>query len=108
MTKRTKNYEDDLVERLKDPSFSALYLENALADQEEGYQERFLIALGDVIKAFGVSRLAEKTGRNRQNLYRLFSEDGNPELRTLSEILNELGLRLKIAPIKHKRSRRSA
>jgi probable addiction module antidote protein len=46
-----------------------------------------------------MTSLAEKTGLNRQNLYRVLSSEGNPELRTISLILHNLGYRLSVQPI---------
>lgn len=44
----------------------------------------------------GITQLAKKTGLARGNLYRILSEEGNPTLSTLLEILDALDLQLKI------------
>ncbi len=44
----------------------------------------------------GIARIADLTGLNRQQLYRTLSENGNPELRSLSKILGVSGLRLAV------------
>ncbi|MEH2005973.1 helix-turn-helix domain-containing transcriptional regulator [Nostoc sp.] len=60
----------------------------------------FLEALQNVAKArSGITHLAEKTGLNRPNLYRVLSPEGNPELRTISLMLHNLGYRLSVQPI---------
>jgi probable addiction module antidote protein len=83
--KRTSNYDEELMEALKNPEEAAEYLNAALADPN---QEVFLLALRDVIAARGgMSDLAEKATLNRVSLYRSLSKRGNPELRTLNRML---------------------
>ena len=51
---------------------------------EEDDPELFLLALRNVTEAQGgVARLAEKTKLNRESLYRMLSERGNPEFKSL-------------------------
>ena len=40
--------------------------------------------------------MARKTGLNRENLYRVLSEQGNPELNSLEKLLKGVGLRLAV------------
>ncbi len=87
-----KNYDDFLIESLKDPEEAIAYLNAALEDTE--YPEVFLIALRDVSKAWGgLSNLSKTTDLNRQNLYNLLSKDGNPRWSSMIKILNALNLR---------------
>ncbi len=44
-----------------------------------------------------MAHLAEKTKLNRESLYRMLSERGNPELRSLDTLLHALGFRLTVA-----------
>ena len=41
----------------------------------------------------GFSKLSRKTRLNRENLYRMLSEKGNPELRSMGARLDALGLK---------------
>jgi len=92
---RSRRYEDVLDEDLRDPTEAVAYLNACL---EDGDPEVFLLALRDVARARGgVARLAEATDLNREHLYRMLSENGNPELRSLELLLDALGLRLSIA-----------
>ena len=85
---------DYLLQRLQDPATAAAYLNAAVADDDPG---AFLQALRNVTEARGgVAKIAELTGLNRQQLYRTLSENGNPELRSLSKILGVSGLRLAV------------
>lgn len=91
---RTKNYQEELIESLRRPKEAAAYLNAALEEQDA---EVFLLALRNVADAFGgVGKLAELSRLNRENLYRMLSRSGNPELLSLINVLNILGLKLSI------------
>lgn len=94
---RSKRYQDELIEALQDPQEAQAYLNAAL---EDGNSEVFLLALRDVAEARlgGVRQLANQTQLNRENLYRMLSEKGNPELSSLNAILTTLGFRLAVEP----------
>ena len=95
MSKRTANYEQGLKEALKDPIEAAAYLSAAL---EEGERDVFLLALKDVAAAHGLSQLAREAELNRENLYRMLSQGGNPQLSSLQSLLDALGFRLAVEP----------
>jgi probable addiction module antidote protein len=96
MPKRVRDYEEGLVEKLKDAEFAAEYLNVSLEDSDEGADERFLIALRQVAKAHGMTAVAERSGMARQAMYRALSESGNPELSSLRALLDAMGLRLAV------------
>jgi probable addiction module antidote protein len=56
-------------------------------------------ALGVVARAKGMTQIAKETGLSREQLYRSFSEDGNPTLRTTLAVMKALGLELAARPI---------
>ncbi len=89
----TANYQEGLSERLQNPVYATEYLNEAL---REGSQEIFMLALRDVAKAKGISMVAKETDLNRETMYRMLSEKGNPNLSSLNKILNTLGLTLTI------------
>ena len=91
--KLTKDHQKSLLETLKDPREAAEYLNAAL---EEGDNELFLLALKNVVKASGVTNIARKAHLNRENLYKMLSEKGNPELASLWSILTSIGLKISI------------
>jgi probable addiction module antidote protein len=101
MSKKLRNHKEVVAEQLLNPDIAKAYLDVALEEYEQdGDLAFFLEALRNVVEAReGMSRLAEKTGLNRQNLYRALSADGNPELRTISLILHNLGYRLSVQPL---------
>ena len=94
MKASSRNYQDSLIEALRDPREAAAYLDAAL---EEGDRAVFLVAIRNVIKALGgMSHIAREGGLNRENLYRVLSVQGNPELVSLEKLLKSLGLRLSV------------
>jgi probable addiction module antidote protein len=92
---RTSDYKEFLFKRLRDPKFAAGYLTAAL---EEG-ADTFLIALKDVAEAKGgIAPLARKSRLNREGLYEMLSERGNPRFSSLSTIIDALGMKLELTP----------
>jgi probable addiction module antidote protein len=51
-------------------------------------------ALGVVARAKGMAQIAGKTGLSREQLYRSFSKDGNPTLKTTLAVMKALGIKL--------------
>lgn len=97
MGKRSIPYHNILIEQLKDPEEASAYLNEVLEDNDP---KLFLKALNNVVEAFGgIGQLAKKTNLNRANLYKILSEEGNPEYQTLFTIFNALGLSFQM---KHK------
>ena len=91
----SKPYHPELIKALRDPHEAVEYLNSAL---EDGDPEGFLLALRNVAEAQGgVAQLAEAAKLNRENLYRMLSDRGNPEFRSLDALLHALGFRLAIA-----------
>jgi probable addiction module antidote protein len=94
MSRLTKDYRESLLQALQDPQEAAAYLTAAL---EEGDSAAFLLALRDVADARGMSSLAAKAQLSRESLYRMLSEHGNPQLDSLTALLDALDLRLAVA-----------
>ena len=87
-----RNIEEYLVEKLQDPEESLEYLRAAF---NEGDREAILLAIRDVINAReGMEKFAHKSKVNRQNLYKMLSEDGNPRLESFFSVISALGLKL--------------
>ena len=91
---KTKSYKAELLVSLKNRREAVSYLNAAL---EDGDPELFLLALRDVAEAQGgMTEIAGKSGLNRENLYRMLSEKGNPELASMTALLEALGFRIQI------------
>ena len=85
-----------LMAWLKNPKNAAAYIEVALTEGDSG---DLLHALRNVAEARGgIAHIAEKTGLNREALYRTLSKRGNPQLKSLAAILGATGLRLSVTP----------
>ena len=95
--KTRRAYQPDLIESLRDSGEAEEYLNAAL---EENDPELFLLALRNVAEAQGgIAQLAEKAKLNRESLYRMLSDRGNPEFRSLDALLHALGFRLTVTAI---------
>lgn len=93
MPKLTKSYTDHLSERLRTPEEVADYLNAALEDKDVSV---LMLALRDVADAWGLAHVAAETGLNRENLYRMLSNQGNPRLSSFFALLSALGVDLEI------------
>ena len=51
-------------------------------------------ALGVVARAKGMAQIAAQTGLSREQLYRSFSANGNPTLKTTLAVMKALGIEL--------------
>jgi probable addiction module antidote protein len=90
---KLKDFDELLFEELRDPEAAAIYLQDAWEDSTE----EFLIALRKYVQANGgMARFAEKAHITREALYRMLSEKGNPELRSIRAILDAGGVRFSI------------
>ena len=49
-------------------------------------------AMGVAARAKGMAELARETGLSREQLYRSFSEKGNPRLKTMLVVMKALGV----------------
>lgn len=55
-------------------------------------------ALGVVARAKGMTQIANETGLSREQLYRSFSANGNPTLKTTIAVMKALGIELAAKP----------
>ena len=93
MSAVTIDYKEGLHQALRDPEEAAAYLTAAL---EEADQAVFMLALRDVAEAYGIGNVAQTADLNRENLYRMLSQSGNPQLASLNALLRAVGLRLAV------------
>ena len=90
---RSRAYKQTLENLLTDPREAAAYLNAAMEDGPDV----FLLALRDVAEVHGgIASLADATELNRENLYRMLSDQGNPRISSLNAILHTFGLKLSI------------
>jgi probable addiction module antidote protein len=92
---RRSHAEATLESFRRNPRFAAEYMNAVL---EDGDREELLVALRYMASAFGgVSGLARKADLNATTLYRTLSPKGNPELKSLTAVLDVMGLRLGVS-----------
>lgn len=81
----------DPAEVLTSDQAIAAFMADAFESEDAGYIAH---ALGIVARAKGMSQIASDTGLSREQLYRSFSENGNPTLRTTIAVMKALGIEL--------------
>ena len=91
MTETLSSY--DPAEDLDSPEAIAIFLTEALKTQDAAYIAH---AIGIIARAQGMSNLAQETGLSREQLYRSYSKQGNPTLKSTLAVLKSLGLQLSV------------
>lgn len=81
----------DPAEDLGGEEAIAVFVSEAFETNDAAYIAH---ALGVVARAKGMAQVAALTGLSREQLYRTFSERGNPTLKTILAVMNALGLEL--------------
>ncbi|MDR0571538.1 MAG: putative addiction module antidote protein [Rickettsiales bacterium] len=80
------NSEEDIAE----------YLKVSLAEDNLG---DLINSIRVIIRSKGFSKIAKKTGINRESLYKSFSGNTKPRFETVYKAINGLGFRFDIIPI---------
>lgn len=89
MTEKLTAY--DPAEDLTTDAAIATFMAEAFQTNDASYVAH---ALGVVARAKGMTQIAKQTGLSREQLYRSFSETGNPTLRTTLAVMKALGVEL--------------
>lgn len=84
-----KTYPYDPADALTSKEAIAVFMADAFETADSTYIAH---ALGVVARAKGMSELARETGLSREQLYRSFSEQGNPTLKTMLAVMRALGV----------------
>jgi len=96
----------NILDYLDNEKSIAAYLQVAL---EENNPSGFLVAIGDVVRARGINAMAEEMGVSREGLYKSFSGKRKPNIETVFNALDKLGLQIIIQPkVKTVRKRKAA
>ncbi len=91
-----KDYQETLLEALKDPTEASAYLNAAL---EAGDKKAFLLALRNVLDAQGgMTKISERTKLNRVSIYKMLSKTGNPGFENILRLLRTAGVYFHIVP----------
>lgn len=89
MTEKLTTY--DPAKDLSSNEAMATFMAEAFETNDTSYIAH---ALGVVARAKGMAQIAGQTGLSREQLYRSFSENGNPTLKTTLAVMKALGLDL--------------
>lgn len=82
-------YDYDPAVALESPEAIAVFMADAFETGDAAYIAK---ALGVVARAKGMTDIAKETGLSREQLYRSFSENGNPTLKTTLAVMRALGV----------------
>ncbi len=93
MTEKLTTY--DPADDLTSDEAVATFMAEAFETSDAGYIAH---ALGVVARAKGMTRIAGQTGLSREQLYRSFSERGNPTLKTTLAVMKALKIDLTAKP----------
>lgn len=102
LKKASINNHDAMLRELRaDPEYAAEFVKVALEEMEDPETcAAALLALRTVAEAYGMAKVAEEAGIQRESLYRSLSPSGNPTLKTLMAVMKAVGLRISAVPDK--------
>ncbi|WP_208541748.1 addiction module antidote protein [Bartonella capreoli] len=85
----------DASEYFKTPEDFKELLQDALETKNSGYVSH---VLGIIARKQGMATVSNKTGLNRESLYRSLSDKGDPKLSTFLNVLSSLNLQISLTP----------
>ena len=85
----------DIADYLDSNEMIAEYLNSVL---EEGNDSEIIVAIGNIAKAIGMTKIAEETGLSRPSLYKALSVGAKPQFATIMKVLKALGGQIQINP----------
>lgn len=87
--------EFDSAEYLTSPEAIAEFVADAFETGDAAYIAK---AMGIAARAKGMSEIAREAGLSREQLYRSFSEQGNPTLKSMLAVMKALGVDMTARP----------
>ena len=98
-----QNLDNYLKDQFQDEENVKEYINAALEQYFEDHnKELFLASLKQVIQAKGgVAEFSKHTHINRQHIYRMLSDKGNPSFDNIGSLLIALGLKLQVEITNH-------
>ena len=93
-TKILKVAQFDASDYLDNEETIAEYLTAALENPDP---DAFLVAVSDVAKARGMSKVAANAGLGRESLYKALKPGAQPRFETVRRLLDALGVKLDVA-----------
>ena len=85
-----------LYEKLLDPAYASAYVNEALL---EGDEVVFKTAVGDVIRARGVVKIARKAGINRSTVFKTLKPETRTSFTTFHSLLHACDINFSTQPV---------
>jgi len=92
----------DVAELLDTEESVRLYLREALAENDPALWQH---CVSTAARSIGMAKIAEKSGLNRESLYKATKEGAHPRFDTVMKILNAMGLQLSLKIVPEKKTR---
>ena len=86
----------DMAELLDSEEVMAGYLAEII---QTGDSDMILSALGDIARARGMASISQKSGLNRESLYKIFRPGAKPRFDTVCKVISALGLKVTVSPV---------
>ena len=86
----------DIADYLDSNEMIIEYLNEVL---ENGNENDLVKAIGNVAKAIGMTKIAEKAGLSRPSLYKALSDGSKPQFSTIMKVLKAVGGQVTLNPI---------
>ena len=86
----------DIADYLDNNEMVAEYLNEVL---ENGNENDLITAIGNIAKAIGMTKIAEKSGLSRPSLYKALSEGAKPQFSTIVKVLKAIGGQVSVNPV---------
>ncbi|MDD3436533.1 MAG: putative addiction module antidote protein [Candidatus Gastranaerophilales bacterium] len=91
-----RKYDEYLIETLKDSKEAEGYLNASLeAYMEDNDAAALMLSLEHLARAkYSITQVSKQTGIPRQNLYKIFDNETNPNFNTVFILIKSLGFKL--------------
>ena len=86
----------DIADYLDSNEMIAEYLNIVL---EEGDDSQIIVAIGNIAKTIGMTKIAEETGMSRPSLYKALSDGAKPQFSTIMKVLKAVGGQIRVNPV---------
>ena len=85
----------DVADYLDSNELIVAYLNTVLA---EGNDADVIVAIGNIAKSIGMTKIANETGLSRPSLYKALSDGSKPQFETIMKVLRAIGGQIQINP----------
>ena len=86
----------DIADYLDSNEMIAEYLNEVLS---AGNNADIIVAIGNIAKSIGMTKIAQETGMSRPSLYKALNEGSKPQFDTIMKVLRAIGGQIQIRPV---------